>query len=72
MERNSHRLVPIDEAAAYLGRNERFMRRVVAQRVIPFYRVGHRILFDIADLDAYLAACRVEPSRNWPPTVGGR
>jgi excisionase family DNA binding protein len=48
------------EAAAYLGRNTRWIERASADRLIPFYKVGGKRLFDRHDLDAYLDACRVE------------
>lgn len=33
---------------------------------IPHYRIGDRVLFDWKDVEAYLAARRVEPSRVKP------
>lgn len=50
----------INDAAAYLGRNVAFMRRLVADRRISYLRVGNRLQFEVADLDSYLAGCRVE------------
>jgi excisionase family DNA binding protein len=45
---------------AYIGRDERFMRHAIHNKLIPFYKVGRRILFRREDLDAYLASVRVE------------
>lgn len=50
----------LTEAAAYLNRSPRFMRRLVAERRIAHLKFGARVMFDAADLDAYLAAQRVE------------
>jgi excisionase family DNA binding protein len=44
--------------------SERLLRRLVAERRIPFHKVAGRLLFDLADLDAFAEAGRVEP-----PTV---
>jgi excisionase family DNA binding protein len=48
------------EAAAYLGVSERFIRRLVQERRIPFHRVGKFLRFDVEDLDAFLVDGRVE------------
>jgi excisionase family DNA binding protein len=50
-------------AAVYLGRSERFVRRLAFERRVPHYVVGRRLRFAPADLDAYLLACRVEASK---------
>jgi excisionase family DNA binding protein len=53
-------LLTIEEAAGYLGRNVHYVRRLVAGREIAFHKVGHLLRFDVRDLDAHLAAGRVE------------
>lgn len=40
---------------------ERFLRHLVAKRRIPYHKVGGRVLFDLADLDAFAEKGRVEP-----------
>ncbi len=40
---------------------ERKLRRMVAEHRVRYYKVDGRILFDLADLDAYAEAGRVEP-----------
>ncbi|MCW2671026.1 MAG: DNA-binding protein [Frankiales bacterium] len=51
----------IPEAAAYLGMTEHWMRRKVAARQIPFYRVGPKLVrFHVDDLDAFARAGAVE------------
>lgn len=54
-------LLDVNAAAFYLGRNVFYVRRLVEQRRITFYRVGHRLLFDVKDLDRHLDESRVEP-----------
>ena len=51
------------ETAEYLNTSERFVRRLVAERRIAFNRVGRHLRFAVADLDSWLADCRVEPIR---------
>lgn len=57
-------LLGLQQAAGHLGRNVYYVRRLVARREIRHYKIGHRLLFDRADLDAFLTTCRVEPSRR--------
>jgi excisionase family DNA binding protein len=62
------RLLDITQAADYLGRNVYYVRRLVAHRGIRHYKIGHRLLFDPADLDAFLGTCLVEAQlslRGW-------
>jgi excisionase family DNA binding protein len=45
-----------------LGPPERFIRRLIAQRRIRFYKVGRHIRFDVTDLDNSIdTGRRVEP-----------
>jgi excisionase family DNA binding protein len=55
-ERGPATLYTPEEAANYLGRKPRFMRDVVAQLLIPYVKVGGRVRFRKADLDAYIDA----------------
>ena len=46
---------------------ERYVRRLVAERRVPFSKVGERLLFDVADFDHLVEVGRVEavrPSRH--------
>ena len=56
-------LLPIDEAAAKLGTTARFLRRLVAERRIPYFKIGRHLRFRVADLDSFIAAGRVEARR---------
>lgn len=49
------------ETAEYLSTSERFVRRLIAERRIAFHHVGRHVRFALTDLDAWLAASRVEP-----------
>lgn len=49
-------------AAEWLGVDERFVRRLVAERRVTYYKVGRYLRFDAADLDSFLEAGRVERS----------
>jgi excisionase family DNA binding protein len=46
--------------AAQLGTPVRFIRRLIAERRIRFYKIGRYVRIDRPDLDDYIAAHRVE------------
>jgi excisionase family DNA binding protein len=54
------RLLTLAEAAERLGTSVRFIRRLIAERRIAFVRVGRHVRIDPADLEAFIAAGRVE------------
>lgn len=56
-------LVGIAQVAEYLGVDIRHVRRLVHERRIPYYKWGHLLRFDLADVDAWLTECRHEPRR---------
>ena len=47
-------LLGFKDAAAYLGRSERWLRRAIANRAIRHYKIGALLAFDPADLDALI------------------
>lgn len=51
----------VQEAADYLSTSVRFIRRLIAERRVAFHKVGKYVRFAVADLDAFVAAGRVEP-----------
>ncbi|MEU5690733.1 excisionase family DNA-binding protein [Actinosynnema sp. NPDC020468] len=51
----------VTEAADYLSTTVRFIRRLVADRRVRFYKVGRYVRFKRADLEAYVESGRVEP-----------
>lgn len=46
------RFLTLREAAAYLNVTERFMRRVVSDRKVRYYKIGKLLRFDVVDLEA--------------------
>lgn len=46
--------------ATRLGVTERFVRRLVHERRIPFYKVGALLRFDAADVEHWLATHRID------------
>lgn len=57
-------LLSISDAADRLGVTERYIRRLVSERRVPFYKVGRLIRFQESDLETWLNAGRVEASSN--------
>lgn len=57
-------LLDVKGAAQRLGTPERFIRRLVEQRRITFYRVGKYVRFDPRDIDRWLSKNRVDPREN--------
>ncbi len=53
-------LLTVDEAALRLSTGPRFVRRLIAERRIRFIKLGRHVRIDAADLDAYVAAGRVD------------
>jgi excisionase family DNA binding protein len=53
-------LLSVDQAAERLGTSERFVRRLVFERRIPFTKLGRHVRIAAPDLDAFIAAGRVE------------
>jgi excisionase family DNA binding protein len=47
-------------AAEYLNTSERFIRRLIAERRIPFHHVGRHVRIAVVDLEAFVQAGRVE------------
>jgi excisionase family DNA binding protein len=60
-------LLDIIDLASRLGVTERFIRRLIHERRIPYYKVGHLVRFDAADIDRWLALHRIEPPQQTRP-----
>jgi excisionase family DNA binding protein len=58
------RLFSVGEAAEYLNVGERFIRRVVAERRIPFVKVGKYVRLKKSVLDAFIEANTVLPDER--------
>ncbi len=52
-------LLTIGQAGEYLGTSERFIRRLVAQRRIPYVKLGKYVRLQRSSLDAFIEAGRV-------------
>ena len=55
-------LLTVDAAATRLAATPRFIRRLVAERRIVFYRVGKFIRFDPDDVEAFIREGRIDRS----------
>jgi excisionase family DNA binding protein len=51
----------VSGAAAYLGAPVSFVRRLVLERRVRYYKLGKYLRFDPVDLDNLVAATRVDP-----------
>ena len=52
-------LMAVDGAAARLGVSARFVRRLVAERRIPYVKVGKFVRFDPGELEVWIDERRV-------------
>jgi len=59
-DRKSVVLLGVRDLAEKLGTSERFVRRLVCERRVPFHKVGKFVRFDPRDIDLWLAEHRVE------------
>ncbi|MCA1697134.1 MAG: helix-turn-helix domain-containing protein [Actinobacteria bacterium] len=60
-EAKTIRLVDIESVALYLGVRVRHIRRLVAERRIPFVKWGRLLRFDLEEIDRWIANHGVEP-----------
>jgi excisionase family DNA binding protein len=58
----SPRVIGVDDAAVYLSVPVRFIRRLVAEKRIRYYKVGKYVRFDLRDLDAFIEENLMEAS----------
>ena len=56
-------LIDLPAVAQRLGVNQRHIRRLVAERRIPFLKWGHLLRFDPAEIEDWLNAGRVAVER---------
>ena len=55
----------VTEVASWLGTSQRHVRRMVAERRIPFVKIGHYVRFDEDDVASW-----VDEQRVWPSAEG--
>jgi excisionase family DNA binding protein len=53
-------LLSVDQAAERLGTSVRFVRRLVFERRIAYVKLGRHVRITARDLDAFIAAGRVD------------
>ncbi len=53
-------LIDVDTAAERLNVTPRFVRRLVTERRVPYFKVGKFIRFDPVELESWLEDCRVD------------
>ena len=58
----------VTDAAKRIGISPSKLYQLAAARVISHYRIGGKIVFSDADVDAYLASCRVGAVAPVPAT----
>jgi excisionase family DNA binding protein len=62
---DSHpQLLSIDQLAQRLGITVRHVRRLVAEKRVPYYKVGRLVRFDPTEITDWLATRRVPGSRT--------
>jgi excisionase family DNA binding protein len=58
------RLIDINELADRFGVRVRYIRRLVAERRIPYIKLGHLVRFDPAEVEAWIDRARVQESEQ--------
>ena len=61
-------LLDVAGAAVYLGVTEPFVRRLVLERRVRYFKLGKFVRFRAADLDAFVETGRHEPVAPWVHT----
>lgn len=61
-------MLDVAEAASYLGVSGAFVRRLVLERRIRYFKLGKFVRFRPVDLDAFIEAGRHEPVAPWTLT----
>ncbi|WP_026929828.1 excisionase family DNA-binding protein [Glycomyces tenuis] len=60
----SPRVIGVEDAAAYLSVPIRFIRRIVHEKHVRYYKFGRYVCFSKVDLGAFLDANRIEAGRG--------
>ncbi|HVU60342.1 MAG TPA: helix-turn-helix domain-containing protein [Mycobacteriales bacterium] len=53
-------MLTVPEVAERLGTSQRFVRRLIAERRIPYTKLGKHVRITECDVEAFIAAGRVE------------
>ena len=54
-------LLTVEQAADQIRMSARYVRRLISERRIGFYRLGRSVRIDPAELTAFVTAGRIEP-----------
>lgn len=70
-------LLTVEQAAERLATGERFIRRLIAEQRIIYIKLGKHVRITDIDLDAFIQAGRVDPSKSrrdddWPRPKNGK
>ncbi len=57
---NDDEVLTVEEAASFMKMSVRYVRRLVAERRIPFHKLGRSVRLTKADVVAHVGAGRVE------------
>lgn len=68
MSATTEQLMDVASLAERLGVGERFVRRLVDERRIPFFKIGRHVRFQPGDVERWINESRVETGRS----AGGR
>ena len=53
----------LEDVADRLGVNERYVRRLIAERRVPYLKIDHLIRFDPNDIEQWISQTRVAAVR---------
>jgi len=65
-ETSPDRLMDINAVAERCNVRVRFIRRLVAERRIPYVKLGHLLRFDPTEIDAWVDRARVQEGNRDP------
>ena len=60
------KLLTVEQSAERLGVGVRFVRRLIAESRIRVYKIGKHVRIAEDDLDAFVAAGRIDPTEKGP------
>ena len=60
MHRDRKPLISVEQLAEELGVSVRYVRRIIAERRIPYVKVGHLIRFQRDEVEGWVDANRVD------------
>ena len=65
-------MLDVEELSEQLGVSVRFVRRLVYERRIPYYKVGKFVRFDPETIDQWVQQNRIDPEGPLAGRPGGR